>query len=123
MIVRVLLILVGLVVALALIAAGTVLSWMRTPHGVLDPGAALVVHTMPGGEEPDFSPENRVEMDAWVGTFMPAAVESVAVRDAAYPSEVGEQPLRVYTPEGDAPFPLVVWIHGGGFFMGGDLPI
>ena len=108
---------------LALVAAGVVFRWTRTPHGTLDVGAAIVVHTMPSDGEADFSPENRASMDAWVGRFMPAAVESVSIRDTAYPIEGGEQPLRIYTPTGDGPFPLVVWIHGGGFFMGGDLPI
>lgn len=29
-------------------------------------------------------------------------------------------PVRVYKPPGDGPFPLVLEIHGGGFFMGND---
>ena len=120
---RMLVIALGAVVALAIVAAGVVWSWTRTPHGTLDVGAAIVVHSMPAGEEAGFSPENRARMDGWVGQFMPAPVAGVAIRDTAYPIESGEQPLRVYTPPGDGPFPLVVWIHGGGFFMGGDLPI
>jgi acetyl esterase len=30
-------------------------------------------------------------------------------------------PLRLYTPPGEGPFPEVVWIHGGGFWMGDEL--
>ena len=27
-------------------------------------------------------------------------------------------PVRVYTPEGDGPFPVLVWAHGGGWVLG-----
>ena len=27
-------------------------------------------------------------------------------------------PLRVYTPDGDGPFPVLVWAHGGGWVLG-----
>jgi acetyl esterase len=113
----------GVLLVLALAAAGVVASWTRTPHGKLDVGAAIVVHTMPSGGNGSMSPANRARMDRWIGKFLPSAAEGVAIRDAAFPSEAGQQPLRVYTPVGDGPFPLVVWIHGGGFVMGGDLPI
>jgi acetyl esterase len=42
----------------------------------------------------------------------PAPVAAVA--DRLVPGPAGELPVRVYTPEGEAPFPIVVWFHGGG---------
>jgi acetyl esterase len=31
---------------------------------------------------------------------------------------VGEVPVRTFRPEGDGPFPVVVYLHGGGWMMG-----
>ncbi len=45
-----------------------------------------------------------------------AAVASVAGR--VVPGPAGELPVRVYTPEGEPPFPIVVWFHGGGWVVG-----
>ena len=47
------------------------------------------------------------------------AGEDVAhVRDLAIDGPGGELPLRVYRPAGEAPFPTLVWFHGGGFVLG-----
>ena len=46
------------------------------------------------------------------------APEPVAqVNDRAIPGPAGEIPVRVYTPEGDGPFPLLVYVHGGGWVI------
>ena len=42
------------------------------------------------------------------------------VRDLLVPGPDGDDlPIRVYVPEGDGPFPVLVWAHGGGFVLGG----
>jgi acetyl esterase len=46
----------------------------------------------------------------------PVEVAGVAERSA--PGPAGEVPLRVYTPHGRPPFPIVVWFHGGGWVVG-----
>lgn len=46
----------------------------------------------------------------------PVPVASVA--DRAIPGPAGDLAIRVYTPEGLGPFPLVVYFHGGGFVVG-----
>lgn len=45
--------------------------------------------------------------------------EDVAkVDDRAVPGPAGEIPIRIYTPSGDGPFPIVVYYHGGGWVIG-----
>ncbi|MEW9669367.1 alpha/beta hydrolase [Ammoniphilus sp. 3BR4] len=44
------------------------------------------------------------------------AVGSIEDRMISGPG--GEIPIRIYTPEGDGPFPLLVFFHGGGFVRG-----
>ena len=41
-----------------------------------------------------------------------------AVEDRTVPGPDGDVPVRVYWPEGDGPFPMLVWIHGGGMVVG-----
>ena len=46
------------------------------------------------------------------------AVAVAAVADRTVPGPAGALPVRVYTPEGEAPFPIVVFFHGGGWVVG-----
>jgi acetyl esterase len=46
------------------------------------------------------------------------AVPVAAVADRAVRGPAGDLPVRVYTPEGEAPFPIVVFFHGGGWVVG-----
>ena len=40
------------------------------------------------------------------------------VQDRSVPGPAGEVPVRIYTPEGDGPFPILAWYHGGGWVVG-----
>ena len=40
------------------------------------------------------------------------------VVDRTVPGPAGDIPVRVYTPEGEGPFPILVWYHGGGWVIG-----
>ena len=42
------------------------------------------------------------------------------VFDKAIPGPGGDVPLRIYEPEGEGPFPMVVYFHGGGFVIGNN---
>lgn len=41
-----------------------------------------------------------------------------AVADRTVPGPAGEIPVRLYTPEGQGPHPLIVYFHGGGWVIG-----
>ncbi|MHB1416495.1 MAG: alpha/beta hydrolase [Chloroflexota bacterium] len=41
------------------------------------------------------------------------------VKDRLIPGPAGEMPVRVYTPQGAGPFPVLVFFHGGGWVIGG----
>ena len=44
--------------------------------------------------------------------------EAVArVENRTIPGPAGEIPVRIYTPEGDGPFPVLVFFHGGGWVI------
>lgn len=48
--------------------------------------------------------------------LLPTSSAPVArVEDRTVPGPAGELPIRVYTPEGQGPFPLIVYFHGGGW--------
>lgn len=50
---------------------------------------------------------------------MRGAEEAVAaVADRTIPGPAGDIPVRVYTPAGRAPLPLLVYFHGGGWVLG-----
>lgn len=39
------------------------------------------------------------------------------VENRTIPGPAGEIPVRIYTPEGDGPFPILVFFHGGGWVI------
>ena len=49
----------------------------------------------------------------WAGSPEPIA----KVEDRTIPGPGGDLPLRIYTPEGAAPFPILVYFHGGGWVI------
>jgi acetyl esterase len=84
--------------------------------GDLHPDAERVVSWLAAG---DFQPLDTMTpaqardafvLPAWLGTPRPG----VAVR----PVRAGSVPVRLYTPAGPGPWPVLVYCHGGGFVVG-----
>src|SRR2546423_11063676 len=88
----------------------------------LDPVLQMIVdNTAQNGQGQKLS-EGSVEQ-ARQGYDMMGAVggsgpdlNSVADRTIVGPDS--DIPIRIYTPDGDGPFPVIVFFHGGGFVIG-----
>ena len=48
----------------------------------------------------------------------PVGPEVAAVEDRSILGPDGDLPVRIYTPEGTGPFPILAWYHGGGWVIG-----
>lgn len=86
---------------------------------MLDPQAKVMLDAMPAMPDFDSVPLSllRAGMEAQ-STLSPGDPLPVAkVEDRSIPGPAGEVPVRVYTPEGSGPFPVLVYFHGGGFVL------
>jgi acetyl esterase len=62
--------------------------------------------------------EARRAMESGVAK-LPKLREPVAgVADRSVPGPAGKVPVRIYTPEGKGPFPILLYLHGGGWTVG-----
>jgi len=69
------------------------------------------------------SPEkNRTGMNYLSKKTSLAAQPVANMQDRVIPVQDGEIKLRIYTPTGKGPFPILVYFHGGGWVMG-DLEV
>ncbi|MCM3718144.1 alpha/beta hydrolase [Fictibacillus phosphorivorans] len=51
--------------------------------------------------------------------FAPVHVDGVRVTNTNIPTSFGHDlPVRIYTPSGEGPFPVLVYFHGGGWVFG-----
>ena len=60
----------------------------------------------------------RKAVRAWRAWMATASLRVARVEDRLIDGPGGRLPLRVYTPDGDAPFPALVFFHGGGWVEG-----
>jgi acetyl esterase len=87
----------------------------------LDPQVQQMLDAMSAlGEEPleALSVEAARERSAAMvdpSTFPPYAGR---IEDRVLPGPGGELPVRIYTPAGAGPFPILMYFHGGGFVLG-----
>lgn len=61
--------------------------------------------------------ENRANM-AKLRSLAGQAEAVSKIEDVSIPVKDGEITVRVYTPEGEGPFPIFIYIHGGGWVLG-----
>jgi acetyl esterase len=86
----------------------------------LDTRAAALVDELESGVAPPSStlsvPTGRALLEELLAIEDPEPVGSVT--DLAIQGPDAEIPLRIYVPEGEGPFPLLVYFHGGGWVRG-----
>ncbi len=85
----------------------------------LDPEARTVIELSPTEVPPE--PLSPGELRAaFAATWRPpSSMEPVGrVYERAVPGAEGELRAKVYQPEGDGPFPALIWFHGGGWVIG-----
>lgn len=63
------------------------------------------------------TPETSREGYRGLSAMMPEGPD-VGVADRTIPGPAGDIPVRVYTPDGDGPFGVLVHLHGGGWTIG-----
>jgi acetyl esterase len=63
-------------------------------------------------------PQARRLHAASAATLNGPPVPVAATDDRTIPGPAGDLRVRVYTPHGEPPFPIVVWFHGGGWVVG-----
>lgn len=62
--------------------------------------------------------ECRAVFDGLFASLPPSQAKLAGVTDRNVPGPAGQIKVRVYTPEGKGPFPVLVFFHGGGFVLG-----
>jgi len=86
----------------------------------LDPECRMLIDQMQGTMRP-FHEMSIPEARGAIAELVAAggAPEAVArVENRTVPGPAGAIPVRVYTPEGSGPFPVLVYFHGGGWVIG-----
>lgn len=84
----------------------------------MDPKAIEKISPQEARLQPTFADAvNAVLKQQGRDTSPTALVPEVSSRDTTIPGPAGPLPVRIYTPQGKGPFPVVVYFHGGGWVI------
>jgi len=88
----------------------------------LDPQAQAFLDQMEALNAPalnTLTPEDARKAFEMMAELLELKPEPIAKsEDRMIPGPGGQIPVRIYTPEGNEPFPVLVFFHGGGFVIG-----
>jgi acetyl esterase len=87
----------------------------------IDPQAQALLDQMAEAGAPPFesmTPEQAREMIVAMRELAGEPEPIAKVEDSQIPTPDGQLPVRIYTPEGTGPFPILVYFHGGGWVIG-----
>ena len=91
----------------------------------LDPQAQALLEQMKAMGfvyTPELTVSRARELVQAMLALRPAGETVASVEDRFIPGPAGDIPIRIYTPEGSAPFPVLVFLHTGGW-MNGNLDL
>ena len=129
---QILLSLLGTIALVGIVLIALAQYWANTPHGRIKPIFALAFRLtrLRGGRQaggvidaagmtnPKTSREIRAEFVKSTAALSKPVSFDGHVDERTLPGPGGPLPVRIYTPAGDGPFPLLVYLHGGGFVVG-----
>jgi len=86
----------------------------------IDPRVQSFLNRLVTAEAPvlDSVEEQRRAADAMVEAMLGRTPAVARVEELLVPGAEGRIPARLYAPQGAGPFPVLVYFHGGGFWMG-----
>jgi acetyl esterase len=87
----------------------------------LDPQAQALLDQMKAmgfAYTPELTVTSAREMLQAMLAVRPAGEPVAPIEDRVIPGPAGEIPIRIYTPEGRGPFPVLVFLHTGGWMVG-----
>ena len=87
----------------------------------LDPQAQALLDQMKAmgfTYTPELTVTSAREMLQAMLAVRPAGEPVAHIEDRLIPGPAGEIPIRIYTPEGRGPFPVLVFLHTGGWMVG-----
>ncbi len=86
----------------------------------LDPQAVTVIERRDASTGPLLAPDASLSdrRERFNHTWREPGPKVSGVEDRLLPGPVGNIPVRIYTPHGNGPFPLLMLFHGGGFVFG-----
>lgn len=88
--------------------------------GELDPQSISILKKLKNMELKPFSetPIEEVRANFFEKAWLGRNKDNVNIADFMIKSGEKDLPLRIYTPEGETPFPILIYYHGGGFVVG-----
>jgi acetyl esterase len=112
------LVLAGSILLLLAFLATLVYRWTITPYGRLHPVMAIIHRLMTGASTHGFFDRDNLAQVRSAMNLVRPRVPVAQVSDRLIAGSGSEIPIRIYTPDGEGPFPVIVYFHGGGFSIG-----
>jgi acetyl esterase len=114
-------VILAIVAVVVLAVAALIQSWTVTKYGKLDYRAAILLKYIAakGDSQNTIPPVAELRKQREDANKLSGKQEPFAnIKDFDIPGRGGKVPVRMYTPEGSGPFPMLIYYHGGGWALG-----